>query len=232
MTTPLETEFGSRIVTLHTGAAGLRGQLAVNVTLDETDPDLLTMRASDNTIDRYGEIIEASGWRLDNYNANPVIQNSHQYGDILFTIGKAVRTWVEGRSLMQVWKFASAVNPLAKIARDLYRGGFLNASSVGFIPLEWENGSEKAGYRRKFLAQELLEVSAVGIPANPNALALAAKSGAVDKSDLRELYQFLKYFCNEDAAHAAPSRQSADPESHHGHLLQLLRATANAIRHL
>jgi hypothetical protein len=230
--TPLETEFGSRLVTLCNGSPGLRGQLPVHITLDDADPDLLTMRASDDTIDRYGEIIDASGWRLDNYNANPVIQNSHQYGDILFTIGKATRTWVDGRSLMQVWKFASAVNPLAKIARDLYRGGFLNASSVGFLPLEWENGNEKSGFRRKFLAQELLEVSAVGIPANPNALALAAKSGAVDKSDLRELRQFLKYFCNEDASPGQPSRPSADPNSQRGQLLQLLRATACAIRHL
>ena len=180
----IQTEFGDRVVTLCNGSPGLRGQLAVNITLDDSDPDLLTMRASDETLDRAGEIIDASGWRLANYEANPVVQNSHQYGDILFTIGKSVRTWVEGRSLLQVWKFASEANPLAKIARDLYRGGFLNASSVGFIPLEWEIGGAQSVYSRKFTSQELLEVSAVGIPANPNALALAAKSGAVEKSDL------------------------------------------------
>jgi hypothetical protein len=227
----IQTEFGDRVVTLCNGSAGLRGQLAVNVTLDDSDPDLLTMRASDETLDRAGEIIEAAGWRLDHYEANPVVQNSHQYGDILFTIGKAVRTWVEGRSLLQVWKFASEANPLAKIARDLYRGGFLNASSVGFIPLEWENGGAQSSYSRKFTSQELLEVSAVGIPANPNALALAAKSGAVEKSDLIELYQLLKHFCNDCAAPGFPSR-SAATEAGHDHLLQLMRETATAVRHL
>jgi hypothetical protein len=47
-------------------------------------------------------------------------------------------------------------------------------------------------YRRKYLEQELLEVSAVAIPANPNALALALKSGSVEKSDLRETLDLLR----------------------------------------
>ena len=94
--------------------------------------------------------------------------------------------------LLQRIQFATDVNPIAKIAYGLYKGKFLNAVSVGFIPLRWENGTDKSGYRRKYLEQELLEVSAVGIPANPNALALAYKSGAVEKSDLRETYDLLR----------------------------------------
>jgi hypothetical protein len=43
-----------------------------------------------------------------------------------------------------------------------------------------------------YLEQELLEVSAVAIPANPNALSLALKSGAVEKSDLRETLDLLR----------------------------------------
>jgi phage head maturation protease len=63
---------------------------------------------------------------------------------------------------------------------------------VGFVPLRWEDGTQQSAYRRKFLEQELLEVSAVSIPANPNALALALKSGAVEKTDLRELSDLLR----------------------------------------
>ncbi len=40
--------------------------------------------ASDAMLDRYDEI---SGWKLENYQRNPVFQNSQQYGDILFTLG-------------------------------------------------------------------------------------------------------------------------------------------------
>src|SRR5205807_1049685 len=46
-----------------------------------------------------------------------------------------------------------------------------------------------------YLEQELLEVSAVGIPANPNALVLGLKSGAIEKSDLQELLAMLKSLC-------------------------------------
>jgi len=38
-----------------------------------------------------------------------------------------------------------------------------------------------------------LEVSAVSIPANPNALALAYKSGALEKSDLRDLADLIRH---------------------------------------
>ena len=37
-----------------------------------------------------------------------------------------------------------------------------------------------------------MEVSAVGIPANPNALALGLKSGAIQKSDVRDLAELIQ----------------------------------------
>ena len=171
----------------------VRAQLGVSVTPDGADTDVLHIRVSDETLDRYKEVIVASGWRLDNYLRNPVIQNAHQYGDIIFTIGRAEKTWVSGNALLQTWRFASTENPFAKIARDLYRGRFLQAASVGFVPLKWEDGTEKSVFRRRYTEQELIEVSAVGIPANPNALTLALKAGAVEESDVRELYQLLKH---------------------------------------
>src|SRR5205823_2028683 len=82
---------------------------------------------------------------------------------------------------------------------------FLNAVSVGFIPLSWENGSQEAGYRRKYLEQELLEVSAVSIPANPNALSLGLKAGAIEKGDLKELFELLKHFCTAGSAGVPPA---------------------------
>ena len=184
----------------------IRAQLAIETTPDSADSDLLHIRASDETLDRYKEVIVASGWRLENYLRNPVIQNAHQYGDIIFTIGRAEKTWVNGNALLQTWRFASNENPFAKIARDLYRGKFLQAASVGFVPLKWEDASLDLDHdhalapsqiRRRYLEQELLEVSAVGIPANPNALTLALKAGAVEESDLRELFQLLKHLVSD-----------------------------------
>jgi len=37
--------------------------------------------SSDETLDRYSEIIQASGWKLSSYHRNPVFQDAHQYGD-------------------------------------------------------------------------------------------------------------------------------------------------------
>src|SRR5437899_308412 len=55
---------------------------------------VLDFVSSDDTLDRYGEIIIASGWRLDKYRRNPVFQNAHQYGDVIFTLGRALITEV------------------------------------------------------------------------------------------------------------------------------------------
>jgi HK97 family phage prohead protease len=159
---------------------------------DDSGNSCLNFISSDESLDRYNEIISATGWKLDNYKRNPVFQNAHQYGDILFTLGRALTTEVRNGKLHQTIEFACDINPMAKIAYGLYKGKFLNAVSVGFVPLRWEDGSEEKGYQRKYLEQELLEVSAVGIPANPNALALGLKSGAIEKSDLRDTFNLLR----------------------------------------
>ena len=140
-------------------------------------------------------MITVAGWKLETYRKNPVVQNAHSYCSLADTIGKSIITEVRGDHLFQRIQFAVEENPIAKVAYGLYRGGFLKAVSVGFIPLRWENGSKEAGYRKKYVEQELIEVSAVSIPANPNALALAVKAGAVDKHDLKELFDLLRHVC-------------------------------------
>jgi len=222
----LHSELSERLVTLCDGRSGLRTGLQVDIR--EPSPVVpspaagndhaasnsatLDFIASDETLDRCDEIIAATGWRLESYRRNPVFQNAHQYGDVIFTLGKAILTevrLVSGRpALFQSVRFAVDANPMARITYALYKGKFLNAVSVGFIPLRWEDNpnsrsssfsssssapeSNKGGLvRRRYLEQELLEVSAVGIPANPNALQLGLKAGAIQKSDLQELLDVL-----------------------------------------
>jgi hypothetical protein len=222
MNDTLATEISDRLVTLADGRSGLRRTLLTEIREvssgappSSANPQpILDFIASDEALDRYDEIITAAGWRLENYRRNPVFQNAHQYGDVIFTLGKALQTEVRDGRLYQRIEFATEVNPMARIAHGLYKGKFLNAVSVGFIPLRWVNGpgagqgpsagrgecsaldtrhaAASSSFRRKYLEQELLEVSAVGIPANPNALALGLKSGAVGKSDLRELNELIR----------------------------------------
>jgi len=197
------------LIPLHDSRPGLRSLVQVEVreasasAAGETGATL-DFIASTATLDRYHEVIEPAGWRLESYRRNPVFQNAHNYGDILFTLGKALSTEVrgvgDGQALCQRIQFAVEVNPVARIAYGLYKGGFLNAVSVGFIPLKWEEpGAKDAGRvgdsalpRRRYLEQELLEVSAVAIPANPDALALGVKSGAVVKADLEAAAELLR----------------------------------------
>jgi HK97 family phage prohead protease len=195
---------------------------------------VIDFRSSDETVDRYNEVIVAAGWKLDNYKKNPVVQNAHRYESVLDTIGKSIITEVRSspdgpQHLFQRVEFAVAANPIAKITYDLYKGGFLAAVSVGFIPKRWENGSQEVGYRRKYIEQELLEVSAVGIPANPNALKLGFEAGAVDKSDLKELLKLLKDLCSDDAG-IRTNASAPGPDANGAKLLQLLNATASLVR--
>src|SRR5215216_5668187 len=152
--------FGSRLVTLPDGRAGLRASLRVEASEPKLDvsspsaapePAIIDFIASNDRLDRYQEIISVQGWNLENYRLNPVFQNAHQYGDIIFTLGRALVTEAHDGALFQRIQFAVDVNPMARIAYGLYRGKFLNAVSVGFIPIRWETGDVHAGYQRKFL---------------------------------------------------------------------------------
>src|SRR5204863_2283055 len=146
------TDFSARLIPLYDGRPGLRGTMPVEVRDPAPSPggegqgeggtDVLDFVSSDETLDRYGEIIQASGWKLSSYNRNPVFQNAHQYGDVIFTLGKALITEIRsgppreaprGLStinsqpstyLFQRIQFATDVNPMAKIAYGLYRGKF------------------------------------------------------------------------------------------------------------
>ncbi len=194
----LPPDLRSRLLTLPDGRTGLRGGLQVEASVPAGGGGaVIDFIASSETLDRCQEIIVASGWRLDNFRRNPVFQNAHQYGDVIFTLGRALFTEVrELRTprrpvLFQRVEFAVDINPMARIAYGLYRGKFLNAVSVGFIPVRWENGSAEAGYRRRYLEQELLEVSAVGIPANPEALQLGLKAGVIGRRDLLRACEFM-----------------------------------------
>ncbi|HWQ92218.1 MAG TPA: hypothetical protein VN673_11145, partial [Clostridia bacterium] len=41
---------------------------------------VLDFTASNGALDRYHEIIDPAGWRLESYRRNPVFQNAHNYG--------------------------------------------------------------------------------------------------------------------------------------------------------
>lgn len=122
---------------------------------------------STSDMDRHGDIV-VQNWDLSNFKANPVIINSHNYGDATEVIGRAIAIEVIDGQLVGDIEFAVKENPKAQVIYDLYAGEFLHAFSVGFIPLEFDAEG-------KIVKSELLEVSAVSVPAN--AMALAKQKG-------------------------------------------------------
>ncbi|MEN6533040.1 MAG: HK97 family phage prohead protease [Bryobacteraceae bacterium] len=189
------TEFGSRLVTLNTGAQGLRGGLKCTVKEVEGDAPVMDFIASDETLDRYNEVIKLDGWQLDNFRANPVIPDCHDYSSITKILGRSPRIEVQGAKLVNRIEFC-LVNPIGNLAYKMARAGFLKSESVGFIPLEWATGNAKDQPDRTYTKAELVEVSLVVVPANPGAtIGMALKSGAITKNDISDLRDFLEETC-------------------------------------
>ena len=170
----------------------------------QTGDRRMTFVASDATRDTYGTVLLPEGWQLERFNKNPVIFYQHdQFSyDPDAIIGKG-RAYVEDGKLMVDIEFEpEGQNKKADKVWKKLQFGTLNAVSVGFLALagEWGKGDEGPGQRNEtyyYTSMELLEVSVVAIPANPNAL----KNGAEEQDRLAELRE-------EAMAEPAP----ADPE--------------------
>jgi hypothetical protein len=147
----------------------------LNIKIKGVEEETFTLEAifSTEDEDRHGDIVRQN-WDLKQFKKNPVILNSHNYWSATDVIGKAEKIGVKNGQLEGKIKFAVEENPIAKIIFDLYKGGFLNAFSVGFIPKEFSDKGE-------ILKSELLEISAVSVPANAMAL---AKSAGIDLKPL------------------------------------------------
>lgn len=132
-----------------------------------------TFVISDESVDRQGEVIKQNGWDFENFLKNPVILFGHDSYDL--PIGKGVKLWTEGTKTYLTIEFAAAIYDKAMTIWNMVKNGILNTVSVGFINEEYDNN--------ELTKNELLEVSIVPIPANPNAILLAAQDGLISKKD-------------------------------------------------
>lgn len=193
------TKSPGRIVTLSDSREGLRTGLACEVKAVDGEPAMMDFIATDETLDRYGEVIKLDGWELGPYKANPVVVDSHNYYTIGNIIGRSEKVWVEKGQMWNRVKFALD-NPLGALAHKLAVGGFIKSESVGFIPLEWVDGRKAGEPYRTFTKQELIEISLVAVPANPGAtLGAGLKAGAIAPADVRAAADLLLSLCSDQA---------------------------------
>jgi len=144
----------------------------------------LTALVSTATKDRMGEVLLPAGADLKNYNKNPVVLWAHDYSRP--PIGRAMWTKRTQDGVLSKVQFAGT--PFADEIYQLYKGGFMKAFSVGFIPKEWEDGDGEKKPKRTFQKWEMIEFSAVPVPANPDALGLAMKSGIQISDEVKKFF--------------------------------------------
>ncbi len=156
------------------------------------DEENRTLRfiTSTETIDRDGDILKVDGWKLDNYLKNPVILYGHNYGGL--PVGRSVKIEKDNinKKLVQDVQFAKREEyEFADTVYRLAKGGYLNATSVGFIGIRQEPRLSEEGEHLGiiFQEQELLETSIVPVPSNPTALMEARSKGIIDEKELKIL---------------------------------------------
>lgn len=132
--------------------------------LKATD-DIITFIASDETLDRSGEVIPVDSWDLKNYKKNPVLLINHDY-KVENIVGSASKIRnEEGKMIFDA--IFHEITQLSREVKEMVKGGFLSTVSVGFM----RKGPKKDGDTEK---NELFEISFVPVPANPSASRLKA----------------------------------------------------------
>lgn len=164
----------------------------INVISEDLGERSVQFTISKTVIDRDGDILHADGVDFTNYMKNPVFLSFHNSRE--FPLGKVTKFWVENDSVKAIVYFptiaelstdpaqASEKAKLVDFTYHCYKTGMLNAVSVGFFPLEYKE--IETGY--DVTKWELLEFSAVAIPANQDAIVEAVKSFGLDNSVVKD----------------------------------------------
>lgn len=152
---------------------------------------------SDETVDRDGDILVASGCDFTEFQKNPQFLGFHNSRDFPMGIPKA---WGIDLRAKNVWmdvyfptieELATDPATASEKARQvdtmfkMYELGMLNAVSVGFKILE--SSPIENSWGKRISKWQLAEVSAVPIPANPNAVATARGEKSFDPSMVDEM---------------------------------------------
>jgi hypothetical protein len=152
--------------------------------------------ASTEAVDSYNTVIKSDAWEMDRFEKNPIVFFGHRQREL--PIGKGAGRVDSGAKqfLLDIDFFAEKLNALAEQALRILDQGVMGCS-VGFEPLSWEynkereTGDEFLDYwypPLDYTKVRLLEVSVVGLPANPDAFPVgrdAVQARFLERLDLR-----------------------------------------------
>ncbi len=138
---------------------------------------------SSEKVDRMGDIIRVAGWDTANFSGNPIALWGHDTDQPIGNSPQHVKDLGFGKLWGDITFAPEGASPVADSRYKLAKAGVLKATSVGFLPLEVDTVSDKTRRQQlglgdwgvMFLRQELLEISLVSVPANPDALQLSVR---------------------------------------------------------
>ena len=125
------------------------------------DKNSFEIIASDESLDRNDGVMKMDGCNLEDFKKNPIMPYNHNLWDVPIGSHKDIR--IEDHKLKMTAVFAN--HQFAKDIAGLYADGHLNGFSIGAEVV-------KRNEQNPSIIEEwkLWEVSAVNIPANPNAV--------------------------------------------------------------
>lgn len=171
---------------------GAMPRMTVERAQDAGEEPILSFRGNTSDEDRYGTIVEPGGAVIEPYMASGAgtFLFAHDYGSL--PVGKTIELKKKAKSLDFKIRYAVEIHEQARIVYQLSLHGYLPATSIGFIPLKWEEYEAKTlgdmwAENRRFVSWELLELSAVPVPANRYALMNALKARHVTENELRAI---------------------------------------------
>jgi hypothetical protein len=222
----------------------LRRPLNVEARVMDEKTGLVEYVASDETIDSYREVVRVNGWSVAP-NGMPFV-NSHRYGSIEDVLGKVTEAYLSKKAWVNVVQWAHDVpeHKVAQLGWKMTLGGYLNRVSVGFYPTKSVSryDTDQTGYNKElarleldektgpttvYLKQVQVELSAVVLGANPNAVAKAYKAGVLSDEDLE---QFSSEYVRETVSAATHPDDVAETRRQAQTLfLEQLRTITNSI---
>lgn len=176
--------------------------------VEVTEDRVIRFVGSNEAADRTDDIIEVDGWDVDSYLKNPVFLWAHDYS--IPPVGKAKRVTIDKRAKALIFDiYFPTIEELSTLEHPsehalftdtvykMYKAGILNATSVGFKGKKYDvrtDQADKPAYERgmRFSGQELLELSAVPVPANPEALAIARNMPEVNQRGFEMVMKSLQ----------------------------------------
>lgn len=127
--------------------------------------------------------VAADAWQIQNFLRNPVFLWFHD--DSQPPIGRVIEIGNVGESLKGTVEYADAdLNPFADMIYRMVKARYINAVSVSWLPIKGSLSRDRSRPEGiDFTEVDLLEISQVGLPALPSALA-EARSAGIDTSPL------------------------------------------------